>query len=198
MRLLGAVAVAALLAGCADDPAPAPVKAEAPLDFDYLTKLRLNVASVDIDQGVPSFGPGEHVEGLAPLQPAEALRTMARERVLPGGATGRARVTVEEASITRTDERMDGLLGIRLDVATSDGTRSGYAEARVARSRIIGNDDPRTVADRLERQMMADMNVEFEYQVRKSLKDYLQTTAAAAPVGVPVQSQDLPPTVPGS
>lgn len=192
------VALAVLLAGCADDPAPPPVKAEAPLDFDYLTKLRLNVASVDIDQGVPPVGPGEHVEGLAPLPPAEALRAMARERILPGGATGRARVTVEAASITRTDERMDGTLAIRLDVATSDGARSGFAEARVARSRVIGNDDPRTVADQLERQMMADMNVEFEYQIRKSLRDYLQPTAAAAPAGGPVEAQPLPPPVPGT
>ncbi len=193
MRNFAAIAVAALLAGCAADPAPAPAKAEAPLDFAYLTKLRMNVASVDIDNGVPPVGPGEHIESLAPLPPADALRTMARERVLPGGATGRARVTVEEASITRTDERMDGQLAIRLDVATSDGTRSGYAEARVARSSVIGNDDPRTVADRLERQMMADMNVEFEYQVRKSLKDYIQPTATSAPVGVPVEAQPLPP-----
>ena len=193
MKLWAAIALVTLVAGCADDPAPTPVKAEAPLDFDYLTKLRLNVASVDIDQGVPPFGPGEHVESLAPLPPAEALRAMARERVLPGGATGRARVTVEEASITRTDDRMDGVMGLRLDITTSDGARNGFAEARVARSSVIGNEDPRTVADRLERQMMADMNVEFEYQVRKSLKEYLQPTAAAAPVGVPVEAQPLPP-----
>ena len=192
MRLLAAVATAALLAGCAGDAAPPPV-AEAPLDFDYLTKLRLNVASVDIDPANPPAGPGEHVEELAPLPPAAALRTMARERVLAGGATGQARVVVEEASITRTDERMDGRMALRLDVATSDGTRSGFAEARVARSRTIGNDNLRAVADRLERQMMADMNVEFEFQVRQSLKDYLQTTATAAPAGVPVEAQPLPP-----
>ena len=193
MRMLVAVGLAALLAGCADEPAPVPAVAEVPLDFDYLTKLRLNVASVAIDEANPPAGPGEHVEGLAPLPPAEALRTMARERVLPGGATGQARVVVEDASITRTDERMDGSMAIRLDVATSDGTRSGFAEARVARSRTIGNEDARSVANRLERQMMADMNVEFEYQVRKSLGDYLQLTAGTAPVGVPVQSQDLAP-----
>jgi hypothetical protein len=44
--------------------------------------------------------------------------------------------------------------------------------------------------------MMSDMNVEFEFQVRRSLKEYLQDTATAVPTPAPVQSQDLAPPTP--
>ena len=40
----------------------------------------------------------------------------------------------------------------------------------------------------MTRAMMDDMNVEFEYQVRRSLKDWLATTTA---VPAPVESQPL-------
>jgi hypothetical protein len=39
---------------------------------------------------------------------------------------------------------------------------------------------------------MKDMNVEFEYQVRHSLPDWLQSTAPAAPAPPPVEQQNLP------
>jgi hypothetical protein len=37
------------------------------------------------------------------------------------------------------------------------------------------------------------MNVEFEFQVRRSLKEYLQDTATVAPPPAPLQTQDLAP-----
>ena len=41
----------------------------------------------------------------------------------------------------------------------------------------------------LTKQMLDDMNVELEFQIRRSLKDYLQTTGTA-PTPAPVQKQD--------
>lgn len=197
MKVWAGLAIGLLLVGCADDT-PLPVAENAaPLDFAYLTKLRLNVATVTVDDSYVPSGPGEHVEALAPVPPAELLRLMARERVLPGGAAGTAKVTIEDASIVRTDDQLEGSLAVRLDVANGDGTQTGFADARIARSRTMAGEDSRVVAGKLERQMMADMNVEFEYQVRKSLKDWLQVTAPEVPPAAAIQSQDLPPP-PGS
>ena len=80
---------------------------------------------------------------------------------------------------------MPGSFAVQLDVTTSDGTRSGFAEARVSRTRAIRDDSPRPGCGpnftNMVKQMMTDMNVEFEYQIRRSLRDYLQATAPAAP-----------------
>ena len=101
---------------------------------------------------------------------------------------------IDDASIVQLRESYQGNFAVHLDVLGPDGTRSGYAEARVARTHVINDDSPNGVRAELYdmvKQMMSDMNVEFEYQVQKSLRDDLQTTAPAAPGPAPVEQQDL-------
>ena len=191
-----ALAATLLLAGCGGDATDAPPVAYEQPSYGYLTKLRLNVAQVDIDDSwTPPAGPGpRHVESLSPVSPKAALRQMGQDRVLAGGNSGRARFAIEDASILAGPDRLDGSFAVRLDIATSEGGPAGFAEARVVRSMTLGDstDGGRATAYALVKQMMADMNVEFEYQVRRSLHEYLQLTdPLAAPA--PVQSQDLPP-----
>jgi hypothetical protein len=172
-----------------------------PVDYEYLTKLKLNVASVEIDNNWVSHEPGRHVESLAPTPPADALRRMGQDRLVAVGNSGQAKFVIDEASIVAKGGQYVGNFAVHLDVATSDGARSGFAEARVSRTRTLGGDDPaseRAALYDMVTQMMSDMNVEFEYQVRRSLRDYLQpATAGVAPAPAPVQSQDLapPPTL---
>jgi uncharacterized protein (DUF2267 family) len=85
---------------------------------------------------------------------------------------------------------------VHLDVMTSDGAKTGYAEARVSRTSTFDNDGPnatRAALNTLVNQMMTDINVEFEFQVRRTLRDYLEKTAPAAPAPKPIQSEDLAP-----
>ncbi len=198
--LFGALVLLPALAGCGGE-APAP-QVFAPLDFSYLTKLRLNVASIDIDDTwTPRADSGEHVEYLSPVQPIDALRDMARERLVAAGSNGRARFVIQDASIVRQPDSLYGSFAVRLEVsrdetASGGGTSSGFAEARVARSEPVdpdAADGGRAAAYALVKQMMDTMNVEFEYQVRRSLRGWLQTTSGAAPVPPPVQAQPLPP-----
>jgi hypothetical protein len=189
---LAALLGALLLAGCGGEPPP---ESFPPLTYGYLTKLRLNVASIDIrNDWLP--GPGEHVEYLSPVQPLQALEQMARDRLAPSGNTGRATFIVQDASILAGPGRLDGSLAVRLEVSTSDGARSGYAEARVVRSMTGGPDQAdggRKAAYDLTKQMMDDMNVELEFQIRRTLRDYLLSTSAEAPLPGPVQAQPLAP-----
>jgi hypothetical protein len=187
-------ALALLLAGCDSGP---PVRTVfPPLRYDYLTRLRLNVATIDIDDRWQSPPDPRQVGAYAPVTPVAALRRMALDRLVTGGAAGRAVFTIEDASLLRDGGTLNANLAVRLTVSSADGTRSGYAAARVARAATITSDDPAVLRDALYtivQQAMDDMNVEFEFQVRRSLRDWLQTTATSAPLPPPVQSQALPP-----
>ena len=160
------------------------------LRYDFLTKLRLNVAVIDV---APPPPPGP-LDALNPAPPAQALLQMARDRLVAGGSLGRAMFTVDEASIRRTPGGLEGALSVHLDVLTSEGTRAGFAEARVSR-RVVGAGDLRGALYDITRQMMDDMNVEFEFQVRRSLRDWLQD-AGTAPPPPPVEQQPLTPISP--
>jgi hypothetical protein len=182
-----------LAAACADDEGPQNF----PLpSYSYLTLLRLNVATVEIDDRSQAVG-GSTIEALSPLRPADALKQMAHDRLLAGGSAGRAVFVIDQAWIKRNDGGLDGRMAVHLDIYAGGDTRVGYAEAQVARRRTSSDMDEnaRRVLYDFVVQMMSDMNVEFEFQVRRSLKEYLQDTAATAPPPPPVQSQDLtPPT----
>lgn len=189
------LSAAVALAACGEEPAPAPVVFP-PLTYEYLTKLRLNVAHIDIDDTwTPSASAGEHVESLSPVPPLAALGQMARDRLVAAGTSGEARFTIEDASIIAGPGRLDGALAVRLDVTGPEG-RTGNAEARVARSRPGGPGDPdggRSAAYQLTKNMMDDINVELEYQVRRHLRDFLLSTSSNEPSPGPVQTQELPP-----
>lgn len=194
---VSALGLPGLLAGCGGRARPVSF---APMGWDYLPRLKLNVAAIDINAAWTSRAGNRERGFLAPTPPVDALRRMAMDRLIPAGASGRAVFIIDDASIVQVRDTYQGVFAVHLDVSTSDGTRSGYAEARVLRTRTIDNDSPDGVRAGLYdmvRQMMTDMNVEFEFQVRHSLRDYLQTTEPAAPEQGPVERQDLAaPTAP--
>jgi uncharacterized protein (DUF2336 family) len=89
---------------------------------------------------------------------------------------------------------MQGVLAVHLDVVTTESVRAGFAEAQVTRTASVPGDLRQALYD-LTRQMLDDMNVEFEFQVRRSLRDWLQDTTTAPPPA-PVEQQELPPISP--
>lgn len=159
-----------------------------PLRYDFLTKLRLNVATVDVDEAP---APAGVLDAEAPVRPAVALRWMARDRLVPGGNSGRAVFVVDEAAISQSAGGLNGVMAVHLDVLTAEGTRAGFVEARVSRRRTSARgEDLRTALYELVREMMDDMNVEFEFQVRRGLRDWLQD-ATTAPAPAPVGREEL-------
>jgi hypothetical protein len=193
-----ALALPLLLAACAGSEEPP--RSFPPLTYDYLTKLKLNVARLNIDDSWTPPAGSNQIGNMSPVQPLDTLRKMAQDRLVPGGSSGRAVFVIDNASIVETPTNYQGSFAVHLDITTSDGTRSGYAEARVTRTRGRSEDESpdagRAELYDLVHQMMNDMNVEFEYQVRRSLRDYLQTTTPIVPQPGPVQTQDLSPPGP--
>ena len=184
-----ALALPLLAAACARDASPRRTSFP-PLRYDYLAKLRLNVADISIDEAAPP--PPGTLEALAPARPAVVVREMARDRLMPAGASGRAVFTVDEALLTRTPAGYDGSMAVHLDVLTETGVQAGFAEARVSR-RWSGNgrsEDVRGVLYDLTRDMMGDMNVELEFQIRRALREWLQETSVV-PAPQPVEREEL-------
>jgi hypothetical protein len=191
VRLAVGLAVSLSLAGCGGGPEP--VQNFPPLTYGYLRPLRLNVGTVDV---VNDYAPGPNdVSGQSPADPVAALSEMARDRLIPAGASGRAVFTIEQASINRDGDTLSGLFRVKLDVYTSDGQRAAFAEAAVARTAPLPDDQGaasvRAALYQFTTTMMMNMNVELEYQLRRSIGDWLETGAATAPPPAPVEQQPL-------
>ena len=186
-----------LVAACSGrlDPAPVP---PGPLGFRHLTPLALNVASIEIpEEAAPPAAPSDTGAQLSPTA-AEAVRIMARDRLVAVGTSGQAVFTVTQAQVMQGRDQLTCLLGCRLEVLSPLGSRLGFVEA-AARRAVSGPDANRPrAAEALLRQAMDDLNVEFEFQVRRNLADWRSAAVPgpdggmAAPGPASVGREDLP------
>ena len=173
------LAMPLLLAACgSDDEAPEPAKSFPPLRYDYLPPLQLNVARIDIQQRFLPAGVPPDITGMDPVQPSAALKAMANDRLQALGANGRALFAILDASLTRRQDIIRGSLSVSLAVYDADNQQRGYATASVERTHTGKPSDLRATLYDMTKTMMDAMNVEFEYQVRRNLKDWLTTGAA--------------------
>lgn len=173
-----------------------------PLDYDYLTKIKLDVGQIDIEDAWAPRGAGRHVEFLAPSRPQKTLRLMAEQRLVAGGLSGRAVFGIDDASIILVRGRFEGHFAVRLELFDAHGAPSGSVQAQVRGARAATDaedeEDSRADLDALVRRMMSDLNVEFEFQVRNAFKGQMQSTAPAAPAPESVDTENLaaPPKKP--
>ena len=179
-----------LLSGCGGE---LPPRVYTPLHYDYLVPLRLNVSTLQIEQRfVPSGAPPD-VSQYDPVQPVAALRTMAQDRLQTLGTADLAVFVIQDASLTRRENTLSGNFSVQLDIYNTPTNRAGYAQASVSSTFTGDLDDLSGRLYDMTKDMMDRMNVEFEYQVRRSLGAWLLTAGAVQP---PVESQPLAPSEP--
>jgi hypothetical protein len=165
-----------------------------PLRYNYLPPIQLNVASIDVQQRFIPAGVPPDVSGLDPAPPIDTLKAMANDRLQAFGTANRAVFAILDASMAREDDVVTGSFAVSLTILDDSGAQLGFAEARV-QSRHTGQiDNIRGVLYDVTKAMMSDMNVEFEYQIRKNLKAWL-TSDVAPPT--PVEQTPLGGTAPG-
>jgi hypothetical protein len=203
-RIMGrraALLLPLLAAACASSDATPPL--QGPPRFDFLTPLRLNVLDIEVVE--PGPGPAWRVDPPAPLSPVALAVQMGRDRLVPVGTTGRARFVVESATLVREVASAGGLFAqqtdrltcaihVRVEILGADGSRIGFTEAEVRRSAGMPDEGPASrarAADAIVRQAMDDLNVEFEFQVRRNLRDWLMTGEPGAVAPAPIQQESL-------
>ena len=201
MNLRAGLILTALLtlASCGGDDTPAP-GSFAPLQYGYLTKLRLNVGSIDIQDHSAPLGPDD-ISAQSPVTPAQALAQIGRDRLFAAGLLGQAQYVIDQASIVRGAQgALYGNMAVHLEVTTQGGARAGYAEARVTRTHVPGSDSENTptVLYDMTRQMANDMNVELEYQIKRTMGDFLAAAAVvpSAVTAVPLGAGGVAPALP--
>ena len=188
-----------LLATACGGDTSAPTYFE-PLRYTYLPPIQLNVATIDIQQRFVPSGLPPDVSANDPAPPTEALRNMASDRLQALGTSGKAVFAILNASLVRLEDTLQGNMVVSLAIYDEDGTPRASAEAHVERTHAGPDAGRRQALYDMTKAMMDDMNVEFEYQVRHTLKDWLASSAAPEtpvrqdPLG---QSQaDQPPADP--
>jgi hypothetical protein len=171
----------ATAAACAGPQALPPLPEPGPVSYRHLTRLPLNVAVVEVLPAPPEPVPAETTPS-----PAEAVRIMAQDRLVAVGTTGQAVFTVTAATLQRGPGRLACLVACRLEIlAGGSGGRLGFVEAQAQRV-VTGAEASRPrAADALLRRAMDDLNVEFEFQLRRSLADWLVPVAPDSAGGIP-------------
>ena len=180
----GALLLPLVLASCGAEPEPV----YEPLRYNYLPPIQLNVASIAIEQRFVPSGVGPEISNQDPVSPVAALKSMADDRLQPFGTANKAVFAILDASMLRQNDVITGSMAASLSILDDGGARLGFAEARVENRHTGRVGNPRPVLYEMTKAMMADMNVEFEYQIRRNLKSWL--LASAAP-DVPVEQTPL-------
>jgi len=191
------------VAGCARRPPPVP-RWSGPPSYRHLTPLRFAVGSIELVEA--PTGAAMVVLPPAPIAPAEILGIMARDRISAAGGPGVARFVVMAATLTRQLASGGGMFSdpseslvcemrCRLEISGA-AMGEGYAEAAVRSTALRPATSPEQRAlnaEEIVRRAGDDMNVEFEFQVRRNLRPFLQATAAPGEaVPAPVEQETLP------
>lgn len=193
---LGALLSTAACGGRRAEQPPAPAR---PPSYGHLTPLRLAVARIEV---IASTDPAlTRAMPPAPLVPADVVRIMAEDRLSAAGGPGVARFRTQVATLTRepasgggvftaASERLTCVMRCRLDILSEDGAPAGFAEAEVRRTATAAAAtlaERASAAERIVRMAGDDLNVEFEYQLRRNLRAFLQGAPAggAAAAGPP-------------
>jgi hypothetical protein len=192
------------LGACATGEGPEPLP---PLvtGYGHLTPIRLNVAQVEIADAAAG---SVRVDEPAPLRPDTEMRRMAQERLSAAGTAGRARFFILAAEFRRErtggggffagepGERLTIRLRCRLDIIGADGERAGFVEAEARRLRALSAGTAaaarRRGAEDAMRQAMEELNVEFEFQIRRALRAWLLEAAPATLGPGGIEREDLP------
>ena len=189
--LRAAVLLLSLAAAC---ETPVEQREFSEITFGHLPPISLDVAAIDIVVAYQPSLQAPNVEYEFPVPPASAAERWAADRLRAVGASGRAVVTIVDASVievalkksaglkglftTDQSERYDATVRLTIEVADLNRQLAARAEAEAKRSRSVS--ESVTLAEReqiwfaLTETLMADFDGAMEEQIRAHLADFLK------------------------
>jgi hypothetical protein len=194
-----------LLAACANEQPAGPFVPPGPPSYAHLTPLRLKVGTLEIQEA--GSGTAFLVHQSAPLQPADVMLRMARDRLSAAGGPGKARFLIQTASLTREGSASGGVFSpasetfrcvmrCQVEIISSEDATLATTSAEATRAVTGPVRDAAERAELAERAVKLagqDMNVEFEFQIRRHLRAWLQLVAAPGEsLPQPVEREALP------
>lgn len=194
-----------LLAACANGQPAGPFVPPGPPSYGHLTPLRLKVGTLELQEA--GAGTAFFVDQSVPLQPAAVMLRMAQDRLSAAGGPGKARFLIQTASLTRESGASGGVFSPASEtfrcvmrcqveiISAEDATlATASAEAtRVATGSVRDGGERAALAERAVKLAGQDLNVEFEYQLRRHLRAWLQLVAAPGEsLPQPVEREALP------
>jgi len=193
------------LAACAKEQTVGPYVPPGPPSYAHLMPLRLKVGTLDFQEA--GSGTAFLVDQSAPLQPADVMLRMARDRLSAAGGPGKARFLIQTASLTREGSASGGVFSpasetfrcvmrCQVEIISSDDAMLATTSAEATRAVTGPVRDAAERAELAERAVKLagqDMNVEFEFQIRRHLRAWLQLVAAPGESLLqPVEREALP------
>jgi hypothetical protein len=194
-----------VLAACANEQPAGPFVPPGPPSYGHLTLLRLKVGTLEI-QG-PGSGTAFLVDQSAPLQPADVMLRMAQDRLSAAGGPGKARFLIQTASLTREGGASGGVFSpasetfrcvmrCQVEIISAEDATLATTSAetiRVVTGPVRDAGERAALAERAVKLAGQDMNVEFEFQLRRHLRAWLQLVAAPGEsLPQPVEREALP------
>jgi hypothetical protein len=188
--LAGAATLA--LAGC-ETPPPRPVFPD--IRFTERPPMRVDVAAVDIERQFRPTLRAPNVEHLFPIPPERAMENWARDRLQAvGTGARRLRVRIIDAEVREVElprtggvrgafttdqaQRYDAAVEMSLDLMGERGFAERSVTAKAVRSRSVPENitpnQRETVWYELTKEVMADLDVELERQIRNNFGFYVQ------------------------
>ena len=179
-------AAALTLAACESTPPPRPTFAD--IHFTERPPMRIDAAAVDIErQFRPTLRP-PNVEHLFPVSPERAMENWARDRLQATGTSRRVRVRIVDASVREVElprtggmrgafttdqaQRYDATVEMSVDIMGDRGFAERSVTAKAARSRSVPENitpnDREMAWYQLTKELMADLDVELERQIRSN------------------------------
>ncbi|CAK7193394.1 hypothetical protein COMNV_01609 [Commensalibacter sp. Nvir] len=167
----------------------------APLTYEYLTPIFFNVAQISIQNFSDSVHYPREVTHLSPVLPASALVSMANTRFKAKGSSNFAIFTINRASLQEVGKNsLYGQMDVTFDIYNSTNQKIASVQASVNHTYDIdpskGKADSRQNLYETTRQLMQDMNVELEYQIRQHLENWLVDASGAPLIGA-IKTENL-------
>ncbi|NVK19753.1 MAG: hypothetical protein HWE30_13720 [Methylocystaceae bacterium] len=186
-QLIAGFLVIVGLAACVQTAPPVQILPE--ITFVHLPQLKLDVAAIDVVNESKASSEGRDVSLQFPTSPAKAINNWVRDRLVPAGDQGVARVTILEATALETkldkatgvkglfttdqSERYSVTANVRIDVLDRNGNVRAFSSAQTNRYTTVAEDisllDRERAWFNLVEKLMTDFNAAMDANVKNNL-----------------------------